>query len=58
MKIGSCIDILNNWIYHGWEGHTDTIMTNVHLSLIALASILPIRAKGGKTYASRCDQFI
>ena len=58
MKIGSCIDILNNWVYHGWEGHTGVIMTNVHLSLIALASTLPIRAKGGKAYAFRCDQFI
>ena len=58
MKIGSCIGILNNWVYLGWEGHTGVIVTNVHLSLIALASTLPIKAKGGKAYAFRCDQLI
>ena len=45
MKIGFCIDILNNWVYHGWEGHTDVIMINIHLFLITLANTLPIRAK-------------
>ena len=58
MKIGSCIDILNKWVYHGWEGHNSVIMINVHLSLITLANALPIRAKGGKVYALRCVQFI
>ena len=58
MKIVSCIDILNNWVYHGWEGHTGIIMTNVHWSLIALAITLPIRAKGWKAYGFRYDQFI
>ena len=57
MKIGSCIGILNNWVYHGWEGHTGVIMINVHLSLIAFVNTLPTRAKGGKVYAFRCVQF-
>ena len=48
MKIVSCIEILNNQIYHGWEGQTGVIMINVHLFLIALANTLPIRAKGGR----------
>ena len=54
MKIGSCIDILNNWVCHGWEGQTGVVMINVHLSLLGLANTLPIRAKGGKVYAFRC----
>ena len=58
MKIESCIDILNNWVYHGWEGHAGVIMINVHLPLIALANTLPVRVKGGKAYAFRCVQFI
>ena len=58
MKIESYIDILNNWMYHGWEGHTGVIMTNEHFSLIGLASTLSIRTKGGKTYAFRCDRLI
>ena len=43
MKIESCIDILNKWVHHGWEGYTGVIMINVHLSLIILANTLPIR---------------
>ena len=62
LKIESCIDVLNNWVYHGWEGHIGVTMINtlwsICLPLIALASTLPIRAKGGKAYAFRCDQFI
>ena len=58
MKIESCIDILNNWVYHGWEGHAGVIMISVHLPLIALANTLPVRVKGGKAYAFRCVQFI
>ena len=57
-EIGSCIDILNNWVYHGWGGNTDVIMINAHLSLIALANTLRKRAKGGKAYAFTCVQFI
>ena len=57
MKIRSCIDILNNWVYHGWEGHAGVTKTNLHLSLFAVATTLPIRAKGGEAYAFRCDQF-
>ena len=53
-KIGSCIDILKNWVYHRWEGHTGVIMIKVHSSLIALANTLPIRTKGGKAYPFRC----
>ena len=51
MKIGSFIDVVNNCVYHGWESYTGVIMINVYLPLIALANTLPIRAKGGKTYA-------
>ena len=51
MKIGSFIDMLNNWVYHGWEDHTGVIMINIYLPLIALANTLPIRAKDGNTYA-------
>ena len=40
MKIESCIEILNNCVYHGWEGHTDVIMINIHLPLISLANTL------------------
>ena len=58
MKIVSCIEILNNQVYHGWEGQTGVIMINVHLFLIVLANTLPIRAKGGKAYAFRCVQCI
>ena len=54
MKVGSCIDILNNRVYHGWEGHTGVIIFNVHLSLVVLANTLPMRGKGGKVYAFRC----
>ena len=57
MKIRSCIHILNNWVYHGWEGHTGVTKINLHLALFALATTLPIRAKGGEAYAFRCDQF-
>ena len=42
MKIESCVDILNNWVYHGWEDHTGVIMINIHLALISLANTLPI----------------
>ena len=45
-------------MYHSWEGHTDVIMINVYLYLIALANTLPLRAKSGKVYAFRCAQFI
>ena len=31
------IYMLNNWVYHGWEGHIGVIMINVYLPLIALA---------------------
>ena len=58
MKIRSCIDILSNWMCHGWEGHTGAIMININLPLIAVVNILSIRAKGGKVYAFRCVQFI
>ena len=58
MKIGSCIDILSNWVYNGWEGYSGVIMIHVHLPLIALANTLPIRAKGVKAYAFWCVQFI
>ena len=58
MKTGSCIDILNNWVYHGWEGHICVIMINVYLPVIALVNSFPIRAKRGKVYAFRCVQFI
>ena len=58
MKNESCIDILINWVYHGWEGHIGVTMITVRLPLISLASTLHIRAKGVKAYAFRCDQFI
>ena len=58
MKIDCCIDILNDWVYHGGEGHIAVIMINLHLSLTAFAYTLPIRAKGGKTYAFRRVQFM
>ena len=48
MKTGSCICILNNWVY---QGHTGVIMINIDLYLIALANTFSIRAKGGNTYA-------
>ena len=45
------IYMLNNWVYHGWEGHIGVIMINVYLPLIALANTLSVGVKGGKTYA-------
>ena len=38
-------------MYRGWESHTGIIIFKVHLSLIALANIIPTREKGGKAYA-------
>ena len=58
MRIGSCIDLLNNWVWYGFEGHTDVIMINVHLFLIAFANTLFIKAKVGKVYTFGCVQFI
>ena len=46
MQIGSCIDIFNKWVYHGWDSNTGIIMINVHLTLITLVSTLPKKAKG------------
>ena len=57
MNIGSCVGIPNNWVYHGWEGHTGVIIINEQLFLIALSTTLPIRAKDWKAYAFRCDKF-
>ena len=58
MKIVPCLDILNNWVYHGWEGRSGIIMLNAHLPLITLTNTRPIRANGRKAYAFRCAQFI
>ena len=58
MKIGFCINILDYLVYHGWKGHAGVIMINIHLSLIALANTLLIRAKSGQVYAFRSVQFI
>ena len=57
LDFGSGTDILNNWVYQCWEGHTGGLMINAHLSLIDFANTLPIRAKGGKAYAC-CVHFI
>ena len=58
MNIWFYINIFDNWFYHGWGGHTGVIIISVHLCFIALANIIPIRAKGGKAYPFRCVHFV